>query len=493
MADATAAAAAAPIPRDIAELLAAGPKAAVKLAYSLLDQAAPGGIDPTRTTAAPVVRALLRDDHDWTRQGIPLELCEFLAYKSALAYHPADVIGHNLKKCCEGIDGFAYFDSTQGEDRMPGIDTQGYGFRYEGKAFIIMRGTSTWSDWKGNLRDLLTDPGPVSEKERAAAKKALEKGFKRIERTHGDVRPLIGELKPGRHLGFLVGWAAIRPQIESWLRLVLRDDAMPIVFAGHSLGGALAVLGAYDFASGARPRNVAAVVTFGAPKAGNQEFAARYDSLLGARTVRIEARADQVPELARRAGYVHVAADRLWEFAEQPLVSQAAFQDVIRRALEEAAKRQASAAAKEQPAKPADAKSGQATATAADQGKSEGNAGVWVVAVVLGLFAAVIGLFVVRRLIDSHSVQQRYAAYLSTLSYQRLRQLRSGDLELANGDLEEHLRFIRGRVPESREIPKDLVKLYRKLCDPIRELPVRLQPRDDLKTFFQESDRARII
>jgi hypothetical protein len=490
MADAATAAAAAPIPRDIVDLLAAGPKTTIKLAYSLLDQVAPGGIDRTRTTPVPAARTLLRDDQDWTREGIPLELCEFLAYKAALAYHPADVIAHNLEKCCEGIDNFAYFDSTQGEDRIPSVDTQGYGFRYEGKAFIIMRGTSTWSDWKGNLRDLLTDPGPVSDKQRAAAKKALDKGFKRIERTHGDVRPLIGELKPGRHLGFLIGWAAIRPQIEAWLRFVLRDEAMPLVFAGHSLGGALAVLGAYDLASGARPRNVAAVVTFGAPMAGNEEFAARYNALLGARTVRIEARSDQVPELARRTGYVHVAGDRLWEFAEQPLVSQAAFQDVIKKALEEAAKRQANA---EQAAKPADAKPGQAAAAAADPGKSEGNSGIWVVAVVLGLFAAVIGLFVVKRLIDSHSVQQRYAAYLSTLSYQRLRQLRSGDLELANRDLEEHLRFIRGRVPESREIPKDLVKLYRKLCDPIRELPVRLQARDDLKTFFQESDRVRII
>jgi hypothetical protein len=223
--------------------------------------------------------------------------------------------------------------------------------------------------------------------------------------------------------------------------------------------------------------------------AGNREFAARYNDLLGARTVRIEARSDQVPELARRTGYVHVAENRLWEFAEQPLVSQAAFQGVIKKALEEAAKRQASA---EQAAKPADAKSAQAAGAAADQGKSEGNGGVWVLAVVLGVFAAVIGLFVVKHLVDSHSVQQRYAAYLSTLAYQRLRQLRSGDLELANRDLEEHLRFIRGRVPESREVPKELVKLYRKLCDPIRELPVRLQARDDLKTFFQE-DRVRII
>jgi hypothetical protein len=486
MADAATAAAAAPIPRDIVELLAAGPKTTVKLAYSLLGQAAVGP-DPTRT-AGSTVRTLLRDDHDWTREGIPLELCEFLAYKSALAYHPADVIDHNLNNCCEGIDSFAYFDSTRGEDRIPSVDTQGYGFRYQGKAFIIMRGTSTWSDWKGNLRDLLTDPGPVSEKARATAKKALEKGFKRLERTHGDVRPLIGELKPGRHLGFLIGWAAIRPQIESWLRFVLRDEAMPLVFAGHSLGGALAVLGAYDFASGSQPRTVAAVVTFGAPMAGNQEFATRYNDLLGARTVRIEARSDQVPELARRTGYVHVAADRLWEFAEQPLVSKAAFRDVIKKALEEAAKRQASA---EQAAKPAHAKSGPTAAT--DQGKPEGNAGIWVLVGVLGLFAAVIGLFVVKHLVDSHSVQQRYAAYLSTLSYQRLRQLRAGDLDLANSDLEEHLRFIRGRVPESPEIPKELVKLYKKLCDPIRELPVRLQARDDLKTFFQDSDRVRLI
>ncbi|HXF55806.1 MAG TPA: lipase family protein [Hyphomicrobiaceae bacterium] len=484
-------AAAVSISPEVVQLLAAGPKSTVRLAYSLLGDVARHGVGPAQSTE-PSVPKLLADGHDWRRQGIPLELCEFLAYKSALAYHSADVIGHNLSTCCEGIDSFAYFDSTKGEDRVPHVDTQGYGFRREGKAFIILRGTSTWSDWKGNLRDLLTDPGQVSDNERRAAEWALKKAFDRLKRTHGDVRPLIGDLRPGRHLGFLIGWAAIRPQVEAWMQFVLRDEAMPVVFAGHSLGGALAFLGAYEFATGPRPRTVAAVVTFGAPMVGGRDFADSYNAVLGERTVRIEARSDKVPELARRTGYQHVAQDRLWEFAEQPLVSRAQFQDVIRTALNEVAKRQGDAAAQHQPSTTAAAP--QHAAPAADtQGQPGTNSGGWVLALVLGLFAAVIGLFLVKRLIDAHSVQQRYAAYLSTLSYQRLRQLRAGDLVRANEDLEQHLRIVRGRVPDDEEVPKDLVKLYRKLCGPIRELPVRLEPTDDLKTFFQASGGARMV
>ena len=54
--------------------------------------------------------------------------------------------------------------------------------------------------------------------------------------------------------------------------------------AGHSLGGALAVLAEFDIASELRQANVsrvhAACYTFGAPRVGNPAFAKQYDQLV---------------------------------------------------------------------------------------------------------------------------------------------------------------------------------------------------------------------
>ena len=61
---------------------------------------------------------------------------------------------------------------------------------------------------------------------------------------------------------------------------------MPIFVTGHSLGAALAVLTA-DELERRRPGSVAAVYTFGMPRAGDAGFASAYDALLGSRTYRL--------------------------------------------------------------------------------------------------------------------------------------------------------------------------------------------------------------
>lgn len=82
------------------------------------------------------------------------------------------------------------------------------------------------------------------------------------------------------HSGFL----AARRVVWGDLLSVLDDfPSSPLSFAGHSLGGALAILSAASF-----PR--AAAVTFGAPRVGNAEFAA----LLAGRITRYENRCDLV-------------------------------------------------------------------------------------------------------------------------------------------------------------------------------------------------------
>ncbi len=50
--------------------------------------------------------------------------------------------------------------------------------------------------------------------------------------------------------------------------------------------------------------------------------------------------------------------------------------------------------------------------------------------------------------------EQRYALYLSTLSYQQLRAKHGGNVELANRELADHLRFIRGDTKAGADIAK---------------------------------------
>ncbi len=53
--------------------------------------------------------------------------------------------------------------------------------------------------------------------------------------------------------------------------------------AGHSLGGALATLAAFDFRKKARDHGVdmrVACYTFGAPRVGNHTFAREFDSIV---------------------------------------------------------------------------------------------------------------------------------------------------------------------------------------------------------------------
>ena len=78
------------------------------------------------------------------------------------------------------------------------------------------------------------------------------------------------------HSGFQRGAASIWPQIQS-LVAERRDADSKLILTGHSLGGALAMLIAARFASEQRAGEVDAIFTFGQPRAGDREFARRFD------------------------------------------------------------------------------------------------------------------------------------------------------------------------------------------------------------------------
>lgn len=79
---------------------------------------------------------------------------------------------------------------------------------------------------------------------------------------------------PLRHYGFEASWRYLRPLVIAWLdELDLQN--LSLVVTGHSLGGALAQLAAFDLAQ--VQHRISNVITFGAPKAFFLCSARRYD------------------------------------------------------------------------------------------------------------------------------------------------------------------------------------------------------------------------
>lgn len=119
---------------------------------------------------------------------------------------------------------------------------------------------------------------------------------------------LDARVKDNVHAGFnrtvQTPWPPLAHAIEQELD---RDPDRALVFTGHSLGAALAVLAA-DL-SQARGHDVSTVYTFGMPRVGDAKFAAAYNARLGARTYRFVLGEDIVPRVPpklARFDYRHV-------------------------------------------------------------------------------------------------------------------------------------------------------------------------------------------
>ena len=126
-----------------------------------------------------------------------------------------------------------------------GTDTQGFvAIRRVGDemdmAVVSFRGTENERDWMTNLRYSLTPVDFLQAEGRAPTWKV--------------------------HQGFLDAFRSVRGQVDRYLPCA---EGLPIFITGHSLGGALATLGAAHLSG----RGLAACYTFGAPRVGDRGFA----------------------------------------------------------------------------------------------------------------------------------------------------------------------------------------------------------------------------
>lgn len=118
-----------------------------------------------------------------------------------------------------------------------------------------------------------------------------------------DLRAQRRQWKYGHaHAGFLDSWKSIRPTIEQELRRVIDTNGQQLYVTGHSLGGALATLCAYEFELH-RMFSVENLYTFGSPRAFSRAGAAHARQLIGKTYFRVVHSNDgvaRVPRLFRR-------------------------------------------------------------------------------------------------------------------------------------------------------------------------------------------------
>jgi hypothetical protein len=390
---------------------------------------------------------------DWSEGGhrYPLPLCEFLIYKAILSYE--DKLSDEDQKKYAVSRRYMFFDSR------PKGDTQGYGFVIGDTGYIIMRGSTSMRDWIDNLTAAPTTWGwPWVSK---------------------CVRDHIGGAEPVRHLGFARAWANVFPQIKAWV-----DAQAPNVtrfcISGHSLGGAQAIMGAYELERW-RPGSVAAVVTFAAPSVGGAKFQEIYDTELGLknRTLRVQSPEDA---LGRASPYKPVG--NLWEVDKRPMIAGweklwAGLLFIAGWAKVEQTGQTSSppATGKEAEKKPeSDAREGTPagnTGTSEREAKPQDPADnrrglLWLAVAAVGVlvYMAARKLVITDR---AHKAATRYALYFSTLSYQRIRAFRIDQASVseehyktASEDLNRHLGYIRGPIGD---------RLYKELRDrPVRAL-----------------------
>jgi hypothetical protein len=213
----------------------------------------------------------------------------------------------------------------------PATDTQAWLFTNPAlrRAVVAFRGTEQ-AKWRDVLTDLSAVPSTLDPEgsgvggdSAAPGPKGLDALRRGLARTGGDLGALLADsLRGGAapeqgqeqrawvHSGFAKAYASVRADVQQLIDTAVGRDAEPwtVYVTGHSLGGALSTLCAYDVAgrtrwAGAAPRVV--VYNYGSPRVGNAVFAAEFNARVP-NCWRVTNRADAVTQVPRLLGYCHV-------------------------------------------------------------------------------------------------------------------------------------------------------------------------------------------
>jgi len=185
------------------------------------------------------------------------ELAGLTARMSRSAYRSADAAAGDISGL--GFGGFRWYSDES---------TQAFSCSGAGRLHVAFRGTEANPiDWTRNAR----------------------------------FKPVVGELDGRVHSGFRSGVDEVWGEVLSGIA----SAAKPVVFTGHSLGGALATLAAARTHQAGH--TVAGVYTFGQPRVGRGDFRSAYEDALGEVTYRLINHIDIVTRIPLMIqGYRHV-------------------------------------------------------------------------------------------------------------------------------------------------------------------------------------------
>ncbi|KAG2017474.1 lipase [Coprinopsis cinerea AmutBmut pab1-1] len=110
------------------------------------------------------------------------------------------------------------------------------------------------------------------------------------------------------HAGFLTAWNSVALQVLTIVQTQLKrhPEIEGVVTTGHSLGGAVALLGALSLVGKVDESVKVRTYSYGSPRAGNRVFADHIQELFGERAHRVVNSNDGVPTMIpRRLGYHH--------------------------------------------------------------------------------------------------------------------------------------------------------------------------------------------
>lgn len=178
-------------------------------------------------------------------------------------------------------------------------DTQFYLYRYQDTYVYAFRGTDARS-----FRDMLINIKlSLEEMFNEAAAAAAGDG----DSGGGDERSDEHNLRA--HAGFKQAYNSVRDVVRELTDDIVRLGAKRILCTGHSLGGALAMLAAYDLTKSVRAiadgRVSLGVYAFGTPRIGNAAFARCYNAAVP-ETFRICNYHDGIARMPRAAlGFAH--------------------------------------------------------------------------------------------------------------------------------------------------------------------------------------------
>ncbi|KAI9911479.1 hypothetical protein PsorP6_009245 [Peronosclerospora sorghi] len=167
---------------------------------------------------------------------------------------------------------------------------------------ISFRGTTSKENWKSNFR---ADQTVLWIKSRG---RRWRRSWRENVKDYAAKIPLVNMALPRVHRGFWIAYESIREELKEVTRLILDEHpGVSLYVTGHSMGGALAVLAAYDLAVNFNLQ--VTMYNFGGPRVGNPSFRQHYDSCVPT-SYRVVMDGDIVPGWPRFWGlYEHVGTE----------------------------------------------------------------------------------------------------------------------------------------------------------------------------------------